>query len=96
MLFLSQDPAVIAAQLAGQDFTSATAGPLRDNVSTDPADLRQAMEKQLGLPAQVADAMATGVFPTSVTPTEIQRVADLMLQFGQLKTSFDVKTMIGS
>jgi NitT/TauT family transport system substrate-binding protein len=64
--------------------------------ATDPGDLRQAMEKQLGLPAQVVGAMATGVFPASVNPAEIQRVADLMLQFGQLKTSFDVKTIIGS
>jgi NitT/TauT family transport system substrate-binding protein len=64
--------------------------------ASDPADLRQAMEKQLGLSALVADSMATGVFPTSVNPRQIQRVADLMLQFGQLKTSFDVKTIIRS
>jgi 3-isopropylmalate/(R)-2-methylmalate dehydratase large subunit len=35
ILYLSQDPAVIAAQLAGNDVTLDQAGPLRDDVSTD-------------------------------------------------------------
>jgi 3-isopropylmalate/(R)-2-methylmalate dehydratase large subunit len=51
VLFLSQDPAVIAAQLAGQDFTSATAGPLRDNVSTDeitPVTVMLTYDERLG------------------------------------------------
>ena len=35
VLFLSADPARIDAQLAGTDLTSAQAGALRDDVSTD-------------------------------------------------------------
>ncbi len=35
MLFLAQDPALIDAQLAGQNLTPAQAGALRDDVSTD-------------------------------------------------------------
>ena len=34
-LFLSRDPALIEAQLAGRDLARAEAGPLRDDVSTD-------------------------------------------------------------
>jgi len=51
VLYLSQDPAVIAAQLAGQDFTCATAGPLRDNVSTDeitPVTVMLTYDERLG------------------------------------------------
>ena len=51
VLYLSQDPAVIVAQLAGQDFTSATAGPLRDNVSTDeitPVTVMLTYDERLG------------------------------------------------
>lgn len=35
ILFLAADPATIDAQLRGQDFTLAGAGPLRDEISTD-------------------------------------------------------------
>jgi 3-isopropylmalate/(R)-2-methylmalate dehydratase large subunit len=35
VLFLSQDPACIRRQLAGENLSLAQAGPLRDNVSTD-------------------------------------------------------------
>ncbi len=35
VLYLSQDPALIARQLAGERLTRAQAGPLRDDVSTD-------------------------------------------------------------
>ncbi len=35
ILYLSQDPALITAQLAGRDLSLAEAAPLRDNVSTD-------------------------------------------------------------
>ncbi|MGF6724749.1 3-isopropylmalate/(R)-2-methylmalate dehydratase large subunit [Paraburkholderia sp. GAS41] len=51
VLYLSQDPAVIDAQLAGQDFTRATAGPLRDNVSTDeitPVTVMLTYDERLG------------------------------------------------
>jgi 3-isopropylmalate/(R)-2-methylmalate dehydratase large subunit len=35
ILYLSQDPALISAQLAGRDLSLQQAGPLRDDVSTD-------------------------------------------------------------
>jgi hypothetical protein len=39
--------------------------------------------------------MATGTFPTSANPVQIQRAADLMLRYGQLKEPFDVKSLMG-
>jgi hypothetical protein len=38
--------------------------------------------------------MATGTFPISANPVQIQRAADLMLQYGQLKRRFDVKPLV--
>ena len=51
VLYLSQDPAVIDAQLAGKTMTRATAGPLRDNVSTDeitPVTVMLTYDERLG------------------------------------------------
>ncbi|WP_144141432.1 aconitase family protein [Paraburkholderia sp. BCC1884] len=51
VLYLSEDPTVIAAQLAGDNFTRATAGPLRDNVSTDeitPVTVMLTYDERLG------------------------------------------------
>ncbi|SDG38804.1 aconitase family protein [Paraburkholderia phenazinium] len=51
VLYLSQDPAIVAAQLDGRDFTRATAGPLRDNVSTDeitPVTVMLTYDERLG------------------------------------------------
>jgi NitT/TauT family transport system substrate-binding protein len=62
---------------------------------TDPAALQHALEKTLHLSPNVVDVMATGSFPTSTDPVQLQRVADLMQQYGQLKTSFPVATITG-
>jgi len=51
VLYLSQDPAVIDAQLAGENFTRVSAGPLRDNVSTDeitPVTVMLTYDERLG------------------------------------------------
>ena len=39
--------------------------------------------------------MVTGDFPTGVNRVQIQRVADIMHQFGMLPSPFDVAPMIG-
>ena len=41
----------------------------------------------------IAAIMSLGNFPTSVETVHLQRVADLMLDFGQLKQRFDVAPM---
>ncbi|RDV00655.1 aconitase family protein [Trinickia dinghuensis] len=51
VLYLSDDPAVISAQLAGNNFTRESAGPLRDNVSTDeitPVTVMLCYDERLG------------------------------------------------
>jgi NitT/TauT family transport system substrate-binding protein len=58
-------------------------------------DLQQAMSTVLHLSPNVTDVMATGIFPTTVNPVQLQRVANLMLHYGQLKKPFDVKPIIG-
>lgn len=51
VLYLSDDPAVIRAQLAGEDITRENAGPMRDNVSTDeitPVTVMLCYDERLG------------------------------------------------
>jgi len=48
----------------------------------------------LHLSPKITGVMATGTFPTTVNPAQIQRVANLMLQYGQLKQPLNVKQMI--
>jgi NitT/TauT family transport system substrate-binding protein len=51
---------------------------------------QKAFETYLHTSPQVADVMAAGTFPTSVSTPQLQQVADLMAQFGELKPGFDV------
>ncbi len=56
--------------------------------------LAQVLATALHLSPKVTGVMATGTFPTSANPAQIQRVANLMLQYGQLKQPLNVKQMI--
>ncbi|MFC0434177.1 ABC transporter substrate-binding protein [Kutzneria buriramensis] len=48
-----------------------------------------------GVSPDIAREVAIPVFPTSVSRDRLQRVADLMLTYGQLKTGLDVGHLIG-
>jgi len=63
--------------------------------STNLAVLQQVLAGALHLGPDITGVMATGTFPTSANPVQIQRVADLMRQYGQLKQPFSVKPLIG-
>ena len=63
--------------------------------ATSPGLLRQILATNLHLKQKVADAMASGTFPTSVDATQLQRVADLMQRYGQLKQRFSVSAITG-
>ena len=63
--------------------------------STNLAVLQRVLARDLRLSVDVAGVMATGTFPTSANPVQIQRAADLMRQYGQLKRRFDVKPLMG-
>jgi NitT/TauT family transport system substrate-binding protein len=62
--------------------------------STNLAVLQQVLGQALHLDPAITGVMATGTFPTSANPVQIQRAADLMLQYGQLKKPFDVKSLM--
>jgi NitT/TauT family transport system substrate-binding protein len=62
---------------------------------TSPSILQKAMKEQLGIPPIVAAVMATGTFPDSVNPTQLQRVADVMQEYGALRQPFSVRGMLG-
>jgi NitT/TauT family transport system substrate-binding protein len=63
--------------------------------ATNLATLQQVLGKVLHLSPDISGVMATGSFPTSVNAVQVQRVADLMLQYGQLKHRFNVNALIG-
>lgn len=48
-----------------------------------------------GLSQQTAQTINLGTYPTSLSKTRLQRVADLMTQYGQLKGHFDVQPLLG-
>ena len=63
-------------------------------IATNPVVLQKAMEDQLHIPPGVADVMASGTFPTSDNVVQLQRVANLLQEFGVLKKAFKVKGML--
>ncbi len=63
--------------------------------ATNLAILQQVLSDSLRLSPNITGVMATGTFPTSANPVQIQRAADLMLHYGQLKEPFNVKSLIG-
>ena len=72
----------------------------QDIADTSRPAVEKAMETLGGPPAGqvpplVASVMAVNFYPTSIDQVRIQRVADVMYQFGLLRTRFDVTPMIG-
>jgi NitT/TauT family transport system substrate-binding protein len=81
--------AFIAALAQGQEIAD-----------TSRSAVEQAMESLNGPPNGqilpiIAAVMAINVYPTVIDKVRIQRVADVMYQFGLLKTTFNVAPMIG-
>jgi len=63
--------------------------------ATNLAVLQHVLATSLNLSPDITGVMATGTFPTSASPEQIQRAADLMLQYGQLREPFNVKSLMG-
>ena len=80
-------------------FTAALSqGQQRADISRSAVE--QAMESLHGapdgqVPAIVAAVMALNIYPTTLDRVRIQRVADVMFQFGLLHSRFNVTPMIG-
>jgi len=67
---------------------------------TSRSSVEQAMEALTGpqngeIPPIVASVMAVNIYPTAIDKVRIQRVADVMYQFGLLLARFNVTPMIG-
>jgi NitT/TauT family transport system substrate-binding protein len=67
---------------------------------TSRSSVEQAMESLTGpqngeIPPLVASVMAVNIYPTAIDKVRIQRVADVMYQFGLLHARFNVTPMIG-
>jgi len=81
--------AFIAALAQGQEIAD-----------TSRSAVEKAMETLKGpqngqIPPIIAAVMAINIYPTSIDKVRIQRVADVMYQFGLLKRQFNVTPMIG-
>ena len=62
--------------------------------STDPGLWRKIMASALGLPAVVAGIMASGTYPATLDPRQLQRLAALMRTYSLLDKPFNVTAML--
>jgi NitT/TauT family transport system substrate-binding protein len=64
-------------------------------IDANPATAQKAFETYLKVPPNVAQAMAVGTFPTSVSSAKLQQIADLMLKYKELDSSFNAAALVG-
>jgi NitT/TauT family transport system substrate-binding protein len=62
----------------------------------DRAVLEPVLVEATGIPPENAALISASAYPTTINATSIQRVADLMLQFGAIKAPVDVSKMVSS
>jgi NitT/TauT family transport system substrate-binding protein len=62
---------------------------------TNRSTVEQVLPRYIGISPQIAALVVTGDFPVGVSTVRIQRVADIMHQFGYLKRPFNVSPMTG-
>ncbi|HEY7488914.1 MAG TPA: ABC transporter substrate-binding protein [Streptosporangiaceae bacterium] len=58
--------------------------------------LAQTLPTYTQIDANTAATLHVGVYPTSINTTRLQRVADMMQQYGYLKQPIDVKALVSS
>ncbi|TYB47231.1 ABC transporter substrate-binding protein [Nonomuraea sp. PA05] len=61
---------------------------------SDSAEVTAALQKYTKIDQATASTMKLGGFSTAVDPARVQRVADLMLEFGYLKQRFEVSSIL--
>jgi NitT/TauT family transport system substrate-binding protein len=86
--FAEKNPKTVAAFQRALAKAQALAG--------DRAVLQQEVPKFTKMDSKIIGVIALNGFPTSTSATRIQRVADVMQQFGYLKQPFDVKSFVVS
>ncbi|MDL4774733.1 MULTISPECIES: ABC transporter substrate-binding protein [Thermomonosporaceae] len=84
--FAKKNPKTIAAFQRGLVKAQALA--------TDRAVLQEAMPKFTKMDPKLVSVISMNAYPTSTSATRLQRVADVMKQFGYLKQPFDVKSIV--
>jgi NitT/TauT family transport system substrate-binding protein len=62
---------------------------------TSITDVQRAFQVYLDTSPAIADVMATGTFPTSLSSQKLQQVANLMEEFGEINGTFRVQAMLG-
>jgi len=63
---------------------------------TNRGEVEQAMEALTGTKPIIADVMAFNTYPIGIDKVRLQRVPDVMLQFGILSKPFNISQMLGS
>jgi NitT/TauT family transport system substrate-binding protein len=63
--------------------------------ASDPTLVRKILPEHIkGLPASIANVMALQTYNTTLSATRLQRVVDLMQQFGDLPSDFNLNSML--
>ncbi|WP_281283258.1 ABC transporter substrate-binding protein [Trebonia kvetii] len=91
--WVQQNPGTLRAFLAALSQGQEIADTSRGAVERAMEALKGPMNGQI--PPIVAAVMAVNIYPTSIDQVRIQRVADVMYQFGLLHSRFNVTPMIG-
>jgi NitT/TauT family transport system substrate-binding protein len=82
--------AFIAALAQGQEIADTSRGAVEQAMETISGGPQNGQ-----IPPIVASVMALNIYPTAIDNVRIQRVADVMYQFGLLHSRFNVTPMIG-
>jgi NitT/TauT family transport system substrate-binding protein len=91
--WVQQNPGTLRAFLTALSQGQEIADTSRGAVERAMEALSGPMNGQI--PPLVAAVMAVNIYPTSIDKVRVQRVADVMYQFGLLRSRFDVTPMIG-
>jgi len=91
--WVQQNPGTLHAFLTALSQGQEIADTSRGAVERAMEALKGPMNGQI--PPIVAAVMAVNIYPTSIDKIRIQRVADVMYQFGLLRSRFNVTPMIG-
>jgi NitT/TauT family transport system substrate-binding protein len=62
--------------------------------ASDPELARQAVEAEVNISPRIAAAMSLDHFPVTLSDSQLQQVADLMLRYGQLSERFDARSLV--
>ncbi|GIH73469.1 sulfonate ABC transporter substrate-binding protein [Sphaerimonospora thailandensis] len=69
-------------------------GKAQELVANDRKIVEETLPKYTKIDAATAAVISLGSYPTSLSETRLQRVIDLMKEYGYLKTDLDAKSMI--